>query len=509
MNSYYAAAERLGIDVRYDAEVVGARRSRRRVRRRRRCASDGAVRRRPRASAVVVAAGGFEANLEWLREAWGDAARQLHRSAARRTTRARCCGCCSTPAPQPVGDPRECHAVAVDGRAPKFDGGIVTRLDCVPLGIVVNAHGERFYDEGEDFWPKRYAIWGKLVARAARTRSPTRSSTRRCAAASCRRCIRRSKRASIRELAAQLEPAGRAARGDRRRVQRAVQPGAFDHTTLDDCRTDGLDAATKTHWAQRLDTPPFCGYPLRPGITFTYLGVRVDARRARAGCERRAVRERLRGRRDHGRQRAAEGLHRRHRHDDRHGVRPDCGRERGTTCKPSELTREGARVMSVCNACRYCEQYCPVFPAMEQRLTFATADLELSREPLPRLRRMPVRVPVRAAARVRDQRAADVRARCACSRTSSTRGPRRSARRFAAKASLTALLLAAVDDRAAARRDARAERRRRCSSPARRPTSTPSCRTASWSRCSAASALFVLARARDRRRALRARASGR
>jgi citrate/tricarballylate utilization protein len=41
----------------------------------------------------------------------------------------------------------------------------------------------------------------------------------------------------------------------------------------------------------------------------------------------------------------------------------------------SELTREGARVMSVCNACRYCEQYCPAFQAMEQRLTFATADL--------------------------------------------------------------------------------------------------------------------------------------
>ena len=41
----------------------------------------------------------------------------------------------------------------------------------------------------------------------------------------------------------------------------------------------------------------------------------------------------------------------------------------------SELTREGARVMTVCNACRYCEQYCPAFQAMEQRLTFASADL--------------------------------------------------------------------------------------------------------------------------------------
>ena len=40
-----------------------------------------------------------------------------------------------------------------------------------------------------------------------------------------------------------------------------------------------------------------------------------------------------------------------------------------------ELTREGAHVMTVCNACRYCEQYCPVFPAMEQRRTFTRADL--------------------------------------------------------------------------------------------------------------------------------------
>src|SRR5580765_6882839 len=40
-----------------------------------------------------------------------------------------------------------------------------------------------------------------------------------------------------------------------------------------------------------------------------------------------------------------------------------------------ELIRHGQHVLTVCNACRYCEQYCPVFPAMERRLTFATADL--------------------------------------------------------------------------------------------------------------------------------------
>jgi tricarballylate dehydrogenase len=51
----------------------------------------------------------------------------------------------------------------------------------------------------------------------------------------------------------------------------------FDHTRLDGCRTEGL-AIDKSHWAQRIDAPPFWGYPLRPGITFTYLGLKVDAR---------------------------------------------------------------------------------------------------------------------------------------------------------------------------------------------------------------------------------------
>jgi tricarballylate dehydrogenase len=55
----------------------------------------------------------------------------------------------------------------------------------------------------------------------------------------------------------------------------ACRAGTFDHTVLDDCRTEGLDPP-KTHWARPLDTPPFYGYALKPGITFTYLGVKVD-----------------------------------------------------------------------------------------------------------------------------------------------------------------------------------------------------------------------------------------
>jgi tricarballylate dehydrogenase len=61
------------------------------------------------------------------------------------------------------------------------------------------------------------------------------------------------------------------------RFNRAVQPGTFDPSVLDDCRTIGL-RPDKTHWARPIDTPPYRGYPLRPGITFTYLGVAVNDR---------------------------------------------------------------------------------------------------------------------------------------------------------------------------------------------------------------------------------------
>ena len=57
----------------------------------------------------------------------------------------------------------------------------------------------------------------------------------------------------------------------------AVRTGTFNHRVLDDCSTDGIHPP-KSHWARRLDTPPFLAYPLRPGITFTYLGVAVNER---------------------------------------------------------------------------------------------------------------------------------------------------------------------------------------------------------------------------------------
>ncbi|MFN7194308.1 MAG: FAD-binding protein, partial [Rhodospirillales bacterium] len=44
---------------------------------------------------------------------------------------------------------------------------------------------------------------------------------------------------------------------------------------LDDCRTHALEPP-KSHWARALETPPYFAYPVRPGITFTYLGTKID-----------------------------------------------------------------------------------------------------------------------------------------------------------------------------------------------------------------------------------------
>jgi len=271
MNAYYAFAERLGVNILYDAtaqdlETRGGRFTS--------AAFDHqGVCRTARARAVVLASGGYQGNLEWLRESWGPPAENF---IIRGTPydKGRMLRVMLDQGAKPIGDPRQGHAVAIDARAPKFDGGIVTRLDCVPFGIVVNRNAERFYDEGEDFWPKRYAIWGRLVAQ-----QPDQIAY----------CVIDAKSidlfmpsvfppidaGSIREMAARLklDPAGLEETVGA--FNAATRPGAFDPAELDNCTTERLEPR-KSHWARPLDTPPFYAYPLRPGITFTYLSLTVN-----------------------------------------------------------------------------------------------------------------------------------------------------------------------------------------------------------------------------------------
>jgi tricarballylate dehydrogenase len=271
LNALYVTAERLGVTVRYDAEVTELE------------IEDGMFLsatvkettgpRTVRAAALVAASGGFEANIEWLKEGWGEIAGNflIRGTPYNRGTILRML---IDHQVKQIGDVTQCHAVAIDARAPKFDGGIITRLDCVIYGIVVNKNCERFYDEGEDVWPKRYAIWGRLVA-AQPDQIAYVIFDSRSLSLFMPSLFPPIKAESIEGLATLLELDPEKLSQTVNVFNAAVQPGTFDANDLDDCRTDGL-TPPKTHWARRIEQGPFYAYPVRPGITFTYLGVKVN-----------------------------------------------------------------------------------------------------------------------------------------------------------------------------------------------------------------------------------------
>ena len=229
------------------------------------------------ADAFVAAAGGFEGNVDWLAEYWGEAARNYHVRGPRHNDGSVLRFLLDAGA-QTAGEERGFHAVAVDARSPKFDGGIATRLDCIPFGIVLNRRHERFYDEGEDIWPKRYAIWGgKIALQPDQIAYAVWDS--RAQGLFLPPMYGAFSGPSIGSVAAQmgLDPAASEA------AVSIYNAGVPDDARerFDPGRRDGVATAgvmpPKSNWAQPLDTPPYFGIPMRPGITFTYLGVRVDA----------------------------------------------------------------------------------------------------------------------------------------------------------------------------------------------------------------------------------------
>ncbi len=273
VNAYYRSAEKLGVQIRYEAPVDSIE------------IKDGKFvaafigKERIAAKSCVLAAGGFESNLEWLKEVWGKNAQGEYPAdnfliRGTRFNMGVLLKHMIGVGADSIGDPTQAHMVAIDARAPLYDGGICTRIDCVSLGIVVNKNAERFYDEGEDFWPKRYAIWGRLVAQ-----QPGQVAYSIIDSKALGRFMppvfAGEKADTIEQLADQLKV-------DRATLVKTIQEfnaacveGNFDHTALDDCHTEHL-TPPKTHWARKIDVSPFYAYAVKPGITFTYLGLKTD-----------------------------------------------------------------------------------------------------------------------------------------------------------------------------------------------------------------------------------------
>lgn len=272
INAYYATAARLGVEILYDAEAIDLE------------IKDGAfqyatvkqngVTFTVSAKTVVLASGGYQANLEWLKRSWGpQAANFLIRGTP--YDRGRMLQVMMDHGAKTLGDPTQGHCVAIDGRAPKFDGGICTRLDCVPFGIAVNKECQRFYDEGEEIWPKRYAIWGRLVAgqpdqiayiiidsKAINLFMPS--------------VFPPYEAQTLRELAHKFDLDPDALEGTVKDFNaHTVAGGKFNPGDKDGVATKDLQPP-KSNWARPIDTPPYYGYCLRPGVTFSYLSLAIN-----------------------------------------------------------------------------------------------------------------------------------------------------------------------------------------------------------------------------------------
>ncbi len=232
------------------------------------------------ANAIVLGCGGFEANPEWraryLGRPWdhakvrgtryntGDGLRMALEVGA-----------------LPYGQWTGCHSTPIDAGAPPHGDRKLTdktnRLS-YPFGVLVNARGRRFFDEGEDFQLYTYAKLGGIILnepggiawqifdQKVTHLLEGRYKTGQPFVAD-----------SLKDLVGLLTLDRAACLRTLEEYNAAVESGHFDPTTHDGLGTPGLEPA-KSNWAQRLDTPPFVAYPVTGGITFTFGGVKVNDR---------------------------------------------------------------------------------------------------------------------------------------------------------------------------------------------------------------------------------------
>jgi len=234
------------------------------------------------AGAVVLAAGGFQANTEWrtryLGPGWdtakvrgsrfntGDGLRMALEIGA-----------------MPHGQWSGCHAVQWERNAPEFGDlavGDGFQKHSYPWGVLINARGERFLDEGADFRNYTYARYGREVLRQprqfawqvfdAKVASLLRDEYRI-------RQVTKVTADTLEDLAARLEDVDAAqALATLTAFNAAVRTEvAFDPNVKDGRRTEGL-AIPKSNWANPIDTPPFEAYAVTCGVTFTFGGLRID-----------------------------------------------------------------------------------------------------------------------------------------------------------------------------------------------------------------------------------------
>ena len=280
IDAWTAAADRAGIEIRYETRALellheGGRARGARVRHQGKTFA-------LRARSTVLACGGFEANSAWrtryLGPGWdlakvrgsrynvGDGIRMALDIGA-----------------SPAGNWSGCHAVGWDRNAPEFGDlavGDAFQKHSYPFGIMINARGERFVDEGADFRNYTYAKYGRAILEQPGNFAYQLFDGKVLHLLRDEYRIKQVTKAvsdSLEGLLAQLDgvDAGRAL-DQVNAYNAAVQtPVPFNPNVRDGRGTNGL-AMPKSNWANTLDTPPFHAYGVTCGVTFTFGGLRID-----------------------------------------------------------------------------------------------------------------------------------------------------------------------------------------------------------------------------------------
>lgn len=230
---------------------------------------------------VVIACGGFEANPEMRVRYLGRHMDGLILRGSRYNTGDGLRMALEVGA-MPAGQWGDFHSAVIDARSAPFECG-VTAIYIFQLGLFIDEDGLRFLDEGEDFRDQTYVKFSKAIMahKSGVAFNVFDDKPRREDPAAWKRAIRTDEEAfeadSIRALA---ESVGVPPEPMQRTVDEynaACRSGTFDPLVLDGLATSGL-AIDKTNWARPLDTPPYLAYPVTGGITFTFGGLKSNAK---------------------------------------------------------------------------------------------------------------------------------------------------------------------------------------------------------------------------------------
>jgi len=274
-----AAADREGVEIKYDTALVGLLQNQKGE-----CVGvrakgpDGFV--QFRSNTVILACGGFQANPEmrvrYLGPGW-----ELCKVRGTRYNTGDGIRAAMDIGAQPHGGWSTCHAVQWDYSAPPFGDRVILdnfQKHSYPIGIVVNLDGERFLDEGADMRNYTYAKYGREVMK-----QPRRAAVQIFDAKTIEnvrdeyriREVTKFEANTLEELAEGLEINPEGLVKTIEEFNAACQPGEYNPSILDGVSTKGI-SPPKSNWALPIDKPPYTGYMVTCGITFTFGGLKIN-----------------------------------------------------------------------------------------------------------------------------------------------------------------------------------------------------------------------------------------